>query len=102
MFVVACNLLDVYEVLLLSTCCAFTQLILIIHKSVMFIVFVYACVFENVNKLDSSTRALQNTWGRVSQAWKRDYKRDKEVWCSCSIWGSGMDASRCADEHWQF
>ena len=68
----------------------------------MFIAFVYACVFENVNKLDSSMRAHQNTWGRVSQAQERDYKRDEEVQSSCSNWGSGMDASRSADEHWHF
>ena len=100
--VMACNLLEVYIVLSLSTCCAFTHLILIICKSVMFITFVYACVFENVNKLDSGTRVHQNTWGRVSQAHKRDYERDKGVQNSHSIWGSGMDASKCADEHWQF
>ena len=47
-------------------------------------------------------RVHQNTWERVSQAWKRDYERDEEVWSSHSIWGSGMDASGCADEHWQF
>ena len=57
MFVMACNLLEVYIVLSLSTCCVFTHLILIIHKSVMFITFVYVCVFKNVNKLDSGTRA---------------------------------------------
>ena len=76
----ACNLLEMYIVLLLSTCCAFTCLILIIRKSVMFIAFVYACVSENINKLDSGTRVHQNSWGRVSQAQKRDYQRDKEVW----------------------
>ena len=63
--------LEMYIVLLLSTCCAFTHLILIIiWKSVMFIAFVYACVFENINKLDSGTRVHRNTWRRVSQAWK--------------------------------
>ena len=51
----------------------------------MFIAFVYVCVFENINKLDSGMRTHQNTWGRVSQAQKRDYKRDEEVWNSCSI-----------------
>ena len=102
MFVMACNLLEVYIVLSLSTCCAFTYLILIIQKSVMFIAFVYVCVLENVNKWDTSVRVHQNTWRRVSQAWKRDYKRDKEVQSSHSNWGSSMDAGRCADEHWQF
>ena len=68
----------------------------------MFIIFVYACVFRNVNKLGSGTRAHQNTWGRVSQAQKRDYKRDDEVRNSCGIWGSSMDAGGCADEHWWF
>ena len=87
MFVMACNLLEVYIVLSLPTCCAFTHLILIIQKSVMFIAFVYACIFKNVNKLDSGMRMYQNTWGRVSQAWKRDYERDKEVQSSCSILG---------------
>ena len=38
----------------------------------------------------------------MSQARKRDYKRDKEVQSSHSIWGSGVDAGGCADEHWQF
>ena len=102
MFVMACNLLEVYIFLLLSTCCVFTHHILIIHESVMFITFVYACVFKNINKLDSGMRVHQNTWGRVSQAGKRNYKRDKEVQSSCSIRGSGMDAGECADEHWWF
>ena len=57
MFVMACNLLEAYIVLSLSTCCAFTHLILIIHKFAMFITFVYACVFKNGNKLDFSMRA---------------------------------------------
>ena len=47
-------------------------------------------------------RAHQNTWGRVSQAQKRDYGRDKEVWSSRSLWGPGVDAGRCADKHWWF
>ena len=90
-----------YIVLSLSTCCAFTHLILIIiQKSVMFIAFVYAYVFENFNKLDSGMRAYQNTWRRVSQAQKRDYERDREVQNSCSIWGSSMDAGRFTDKHW--
>ena len=38
----------------------------------------------------------------MSQAQKRDYERDKEVWSSCSNWGSGVDAGGCTDEHWQF
>ena len=58
--------------------------------------------FENINKLDSGMRAHQNTWGRVSQAGKRDYKRDEEVWNSRSILGSGMDTNGCTDKHWQF
>ena len=33
--------------------------------------------------------------------WKY-YKRDEEVQNSHGIWGSGMDAGGCADEHWQF
>ena len=43
-------------------------------------------------------RVHQNTWGRVSQAQKRDWKRDKEVWSFHSIWGSSMDAGKCADK----
>ena len=59
--------------IVLSTCCAFTHLILIIiSQPVVFITFVYACVFKNVNKLDSGMRVHQNTWGRMSQALKRD------------------------------
>ena len=47
---------------------------------------------EYVNKLVYGTRAHQNTWGRVSQAQKRVWKRDDEVrtlhniqdlWCGC-------------------
>ena len=38
----------------------------------------------------------------MSQAWKRDLERDKEVWSFHSIWGSGMDAGRCTDKPWQF
>ena len=103
MFVTACSLPEMYIVLSLSTCCAFTHLILIIiQKSVMFIAFVYACVFENITKLDSGMRVHWNAWERVSQAQKRDCKRDEEVQNSHSIWGSGMHAKGCADEHWQF
>ena len=47
-------------------------------------------------------RAHRNTWGRVSQAQKRDLERDEEVWSFRSICGSSMDAGRCADEPWQF
>ena len=32
-------------------------------------------------------RVHQNTWGRVSQAQKRDWKRDEEVQSLCNIWG---------------
>ena len=42
-------------------------------------------VLENVNKLVYSTRAHQNTWGRVSQAEKRVQKRDNEVRNLCNI-----------------
>ena len=38
----------------------------------------------------------------MSQARKRDNERDEEVQSSHSIWGSTMDASGCADQHWQF
>ena len=38
----------------------------------------------------------------MSQVQKLGYERDKEVWCFHSIWGSGVDAGRCADEPWQF
>ena len=40
---------------------------------------------EYVNKLVYSTRVHQNTWGRVSQAWKSVWKRDNEVWNLCNI-----------------
>ena len=60
MFVAACNLLEVVHSL--STCHALTHLTLIICKLVVFIIFVYACVFKNVNKLDSGMRVHQNTW----------------------------------------
>ena len=78
MFVMACSLSEMFIVLSLSTCCAFTCLILIIiQKSVMFFAFVYAFIFENINKLDSSMRAHQNTWGIVSQAKKGIMKETK-------------------------
>ena len=38
----------------------------------------------------------------MSQAQKRDSERAKEVRSFCSNWGSGVDASRCADEPWWF
>ena len=91
------------QFLSLSNCCVFSCLILvIIQKSVMLIAFDYACIFENINKLDSIMTAHWNTLGRVSQAQKRDYKRDEEIQNSCSIWGSSMDARGCTDKHWQF
>ena len=31
-------------------------------------------------------RVHRNTWGRVSQAWKRVWKRENEVWNLCNIW----------------
>ena len=37
----------------------------------------------------------------MSQAQKRDYERDKEVWNSHSIWGSGMDTGS-SDVHVQW
>ena len=40
---------------------------------------------EYVNKLVYGMRAHQNTWGRVSQTWKRVQKRDNEVWTLCNI-----------------
>ena len=43
-------------------------------------------MLEFVNKLVYSTRVHQNTWGRVSQAWKRVQKRDDEVQNLCNIW----------------
>ena len=33
---------------------------------------------------------------------EKGLQRDKEVWSSCSNWGSGVDAGRCAYEHWWF
>ena len=41
---------------------------------------------EYVNKLVYSTRAHGNTWGRVSQARKRVWKIDNEVWTLHDIW----------------
>ena len=41
-------------------------------------------VFDGCNKLDSSLRAHQNTWGRVSQAQKGGWKIDDEVQSFCS------------------
>ena len=43
-------------------------------------------MLEFVNKLVYSTRAHQNTWGRVSQAWKRVPRRDDEVWTLHNVW----------------
>ena len=37
-------------------------------------------MLEFVNKSVYGMRAHQNTWGRVSQAQKRVWKRDDEVW----------------------
>ena len=55
---------------------SFTHLILIIiRKSVMFIAFVYAYVFESINKLDSGTRAHQNTWGESVTGMKKGLQK---------------------------
>ena len=43
-------------------------------------------------------QAYSTIWGTSVTAWKRDYERDEEVWSSNIIWGSGKNASRCADE----
>ena len=58
---------------------------------------IIACVFENVNKLDSGMRAHPNTLGRVSQAKKLGWERDEDVQSFCNIWGPSVDAGRCAD-----
>ena len=42
-------------------------------------------VFKISNKLVYGTRVHRNTWGRVSQAWKRVQKRDNKVWNLCNI-----------------
>ena len=42
-------------------------------------------VLEYVNKLVYGMKVHQNTWGRVSQAQKRVWKRDDEVWTLCNI-----------------
>ena len=63
---------------------------------------IITCVFKNVNKLDSSMRVHQNTWGRVSWAQKLGQERDKGVQSFHSIWGCSVDAGRCTDEPWQF
>ena len=39
---------------------------------IMIVLLVCACIRVFINKLDYGMRAHQNTWGRVSQAWKRD------------------------------
>ena len=36
----------------------------------------------------------------MSQAQKSGSERDEEVWSFHSIWGSSVDASRCAEEPW--
>ena len=88
MFVMVCSLSEMYIVLSLSTCSAFTHLILIIiQKSVMFIAFVHAYVFENINKLDSGTRAHQNTWGRVSQACEKGITKETKRFGTLVVFG---------------
>ena len=42
----------------------------------MFIAFVYACVFRNVNKLESGMRVHKNTWGTVSQTRKKGFGKE--------------------------
>ena len=43
-------------------------------------------------------RAHQNTWGRVSQAQKRVWKRNDGILNFWFKWLIGMDADGCADE----
>ena len=43
-------------------------------------------VLEIINKLVYSMRVHQKTWGRVSQAWKRVWKRDDKVQTLHNIW----------------
>ena len=43
-------------------------------------------MLESVNKLVYGMRAHQNTWGRVSQAQKRVWKRDNEVQNLHNFW----------------
>ena len=68
----------------------------------MFIAFVYASVFKNVNKLDFGMRAHQNTWGECHRHGKGIRKEMKKFRAFVGIWGSAMDASRYAGEPWQF
>ena len=57
--------------------CAYTHLILIV---LLWLICLIVPMLEFVNKLVYGTRTHQNTWGRVSQAWKRVRKRDDKVW----------------------
>ena len=66
--------------------CAYTRLILIVLTVLLWLFCLIMPVLENINKLVYSTRAHQNTWGRVSHAWKRFQKRDNEVWNLCNTW----------------
>ena len=59
-------------------------------------------VLEISNKLVYGMRVHQNTWGRVSQAWKRVQKRDNEFRITIIFGIFGMDAGRCTDELWWF
>ena len=77
---IACNLVIIFVLI-----CTYTHLILIVLTMLLWLICTIVPMLEFVNKLVYGTRAHQNTWGRVSQAWKRVWKRDNEVWNLCNI-----------------
>ena len=69
---------------------------------IIIILSVLTCTRIFVNKLIYSMRAHQNTWGRVSQARKRDWKQNDDISYLRFKWLIGVDAGRYADDHQQF
>ena len=77
---------DCNHVILFVLICAYTCLILIVLTTLLWLIWLIMPVLEFVNKLVYGTRAHQNTWGRVSQAWKKVWKRYDEVQTLHNIW----------------
>ena len=92
---------DCNHVIIFVLICAYTCLILIVLTVLLWLVCIIVPMLEFDNKLVYSMRVHWNTWGRVSQAQKRVWKRDDEVQTLCNVWDIRCGYWGYTDELWQ-
>ena len=79
-----CNCVDIF--VLIAALCIYPPDFNCFLTMLLWLICLIVPMLEFVNKLVYGMRAHQSTWGRVSQAWKRVWKRDDKVWNLCNIW----------------